>query len=200
MGRASNAVYRLGTGLSSNLVQFSSQRPCFQPSVPKLHLKAASNCWRSGRTWAQPVLGLSAHMGRVQDSAQALGMSAPLVHPSTLAGVSKRRAGASSGTKSPPGWQTPHRVLKMPGVGFKQEKPVVLVLPSAGRGHTKHSPVPVLSSLAQSCPHPRIPTVSSSAAQPQRDPRDTIQHALSPRCCSNFRGSSRVSGFPGQQH
>lgn len=200
MGRASNAVYRLGTGLSSNLVQFSSQRPCFQPSVPKLHLKAASNCWRSGRTWAQPVLGLSAHMGRVQDSAQALGMSAPLVHPSTLAGVSKRRAGASSGTKSPPGWQTPHRVLKMPGVGFKQEKPVVLVLPSAGRGHTKHSPVLVHQHWHRAAHTPGFPLCHPQQHSPSVTQGTPSSMPCPHRCCSNFRGSSRVSGFPGQQH
>lgn len=113
----------------------------------------------------QPVFGLGTHMGRVHDPVQALGMSAPLMHPSILAEVSKHRAGAPSGTKSPPGQETLYRVLRMPGVGFRQENPVVLGLPSVGRGHTKHSPVPVLSSPAQSHPHPRSQWHSLSTTQ-----------------------------------
>lgn len=44
----------------------------------------------------QPVFGLGTHMGRVHNPAQVLGMSAPLMHPSILAEVSKHRAGAPS--------------------------------------------------------------------------------------------------------
>lgn len=36
------------TGLPSDLVQFSSQRSCFQPNVSQLHLREASNCWTLG--------------------------------------------------------------------------------------------------------------------------------------------------------
>lgn len=86
VGRASNTLYRLGRGLPSDLVQLGSQRPCFQPNVPEVHLTETSDCWTLGEAGlgCSPCLGSALTWAGCMILSRRWGCLHPLCIPASL--------------------------------------------------------------------------------------------------------------------